>query len=53
MSLEAKRIHYSEEHQSNKMNQNFLPLFMQNKTLQTRHNLTFTNYLSSETTNPQ
>jgi hypothetical protein len=36
MSLKAKRICYSEEHPSNKMNQSFLPLFMQNETLQNR-----------------
>jgi hypothetical protein len=28
-------------------------LFMQNETPQTRHNLTLTNHLSLETTNPQ
>jgi hypothetical protein len=53
MNLEAKRICYSEEHQLNKMNQNSLPLFMQNETWQIKHNLILTSHLYLETINPQ
>jgi hypothetical protein len=44
-NLEAKRICYSEEHLLNKMNQNSLPLFMQNKTQKTKHSPTPTSHL--------
>jgi hypothetical protein len=37
-NLKVRRTHYLEEHPLNKTNQNFLPLFMQNETLQNRHN---------------
>jgi hypothetical protein len=53
MNLEAKRICYSEEPLLSRMNQNSLPLSTKNETQQTKHNLTPTNHLSLETTNPQ
>jgi hypothetical protein len=52
-NLKAKRICYSEEHPLNKTNQSFLPLFMQNKTPQNRHNPILINHLSSKITSPQ
>jgi hypothetical protein len=53
MSLEVKRICYSEEPLLNKTNQNCLPLSMQNEIWLNKHNPTPINPLSSETISPR